>query len=178
MSRLATINVNEATGVTGDLFAGITKAIGRVPNVYATIGTHSPAALSVALGGDAVLAKSGLDKRDIEAIMLSVSEVAGCDYCVAAHSAIAKMVGLPPDDAKRIRAGHATGNEKRDALVAFVRHLVTTRGTIDQASLDEVRAAGYSEAQVIGMLYAISAVTFTNLVNRVNDTVIDFPAVS
>ena len=45
MSRLSQVNVNEATGKTAELFTAIKKAAGRVPNAYATIGTHSPAAL-------------------------------------------------------------------------------------------------------------------------------------
>jgi alkylhydroperoxidase family enzyme len=39
-----------------------------------------------------------------------------------------------------------------------------------------VRAAGYSEQQVVEVILAITSITFTNLVNRVNDTTLDFPA--
>ncbi|MDR5838426.1 carboxymuconolactone decarboxylase family protein [Caballeronia sp. LZ034LL] len=175
MSRLSQVNVNEATGVTADLFSGIKKAMGRVPNAYATIGTHSPAALGATLNGDAILAKSSLEKADVEAIKLAVSELVGCDYCAAAHTVVGKMVGLTQQETQQIRAGEATGNAKRDALVRFVRHLVSSSGTVDAARLDEVRAAGYSEAQVIDTLFAMSVINFTNLVNRVNDTTLDFP---
>src|ERR1700756_3891128 len=119
MSRLSQINVNEATGVTADLFAAIKKAAGKVPNAYATIGTHSPAALGATLNGDAILAKSSLDKPDVEAIKLAVSELVGCDYCAAAHTLVGKMVGLKQQETQQIRAGEATGNAKRDALVRF-----------------------------------------------------------
>ena len=47
------------------------------------------AALGAALNGDAILAKSSLDKADVEAIKLAVSELAGCDYCAAAHTLVA-----------------------------------------------------------------------------------------
>jgi alkylhydroperoxidase family enzyme len=39
-----------------------------------------------------------------------------------------------------------------------------------------VQTAGYSDAQIVDTLLAIASITFTNLVNRVNDTVLDFPA--
>ncbi|MDR5753675.1 MULTISPECIES: carboxymuconolactone decarboxylase family protein [unclassified Caballeronia] len=177
MSRLSQINVNEATGAAADLFANIKRAAGRVPNAYATVGTHNPAVLAAALNGDAVLAKSSLDKRDLEAIKLAVSEIAGCDYCVAAHTAIGKMVGLSLEETKQVRAGIPTGNAERDALVRFVRHVVSSSGTVERSHLDDVRAAGYSEAQVVDALFAISVIGFTNLLNRVNDTDLDFPAV-
>lgn len=177
MSRLSQVNVNEATGAAADLFAAIKKAVGRVPNAYATIGTHSPAALRATLDGDAILAKSSLDKADVEAIKLAVSEIAGCDYCVAAHTAVGKMVGLSLEETKQVRAGIPTGNAKRDALVSFVRHVVSNSGTLERSRLDDVRAAGYSEAQVVDALFAVSVINFTNLLNRVNDTDLDFPAV-
>jgi uncharacterized peroxidase-related enzyme len=176
MSRLSTINPQEATGATAEVFAKIKKAVGKVPNAYATIGTHSPAALGALLGVEAVLASSSLAKSDIEVIKLAVSEVAGCDYCLAAHTLTGKFAGLSQDTMKQVRAGTETGDAKRDALVRFVRTLVTTHGTVPADELDAVRAAGYSEQQVIEVILAIASITFTNLVNRVNDTTLDFPA--
>lgn len=41
-----------------------------------------------------------------------------------------------------------------------------------------MRAAGYTERQLIEISLAIASITFTNLVNRVNDTTLDFPAVA
>jgi len=176
MSRLSQLNVNEASGKTAELFTAIKKSAGRVPNAYATVGTHSPGALGAALANDAVLAKSSLDKADAEAIKLAVSELAGCDYCAAAHTVVGKMAGLTQLETQQIRAGEATGNAKRDALVRFVRQVADSRGTVDARVLADVREAGYTEAQVIDALFAMSVINFTNLVNRVNDTTLDFPA--
>jgi uncharacterized peroxidase-related enzyme len=178
MSRLSIVNPADATGAAAEIFAKIKKAVGRVPNAYATVGTHSPATLAAVLGADQVLAAGSLAKADVEAIKLAVSEIAGCDYCVAAHTLMGKLAGLSPEAMKQVRAGSATGDAKRDALVRFVRLLVSTRGTVAQADLDAVRAAGYSEQQVVETMLAIAAITFTNLVNRVNDTTLDFPAVA
>ena len=178
MSRLSTINPQDATGAAAELFGKIKKAAGKVPNAYATIGTHSPASLGAILGVEAVLASSSLSKSDIEVIKLAVSEVAGCDYCLAAHTVMGKFAGLSQDTMKQVRAGAETGDAKRDALVRFVRTLVKTHGTVAADELDAVRAAGYSEQQVIEVILAITSITFTNLVNRVNDTTLDFPAVA
>jgi len=177
MSRISTVQPAKATGAAAELFAKIKKAAGRVPNAYATVGTHSPAALAHILGTDQLLGAGSLSKSDIEAIKLAVSEINGCDYCVAAHTLMGKLSGLPADAMKQIRAGDASGDAKRDALVRFVRLLVSSSGTVAAGELEAVRAAGYSEQQVIEALLAVSAITFTNLVNRVNDTVVDFPAV-
>ncbi|MBL3965428.1 MULTISPECIES: carboxymuconolactone decarboxylase family protein [Burkholderia] len=178
MSRLTTIRPEEATGATAEVFAKIKKAVGKVPNAYATIGTQSPEALGAALAFDAAVAASTLGKADIEVIKLTVSEYAGCDYCVAAHTLMGKLAGLTSDQMKQVRAGATTGDAARDALVAYVRTLVGTHGTVPVAVVDAVRAAGYTERQLIEISLAIASITFTNLVNRVNDTKLDFPAVA
>jgi uncharacterized peroxidase-related enzyme len=178
MSRLSVIAPEAATGATAEVFATVRKAAGRVPNAYATVGTHSPAALAAILNVEGVLARGSLAKADIEAIKLAVSEIAGCDYCIAAHTLMGKFAGLAPQTMEQVRVGAPTGDAKRDALVHFVRNLVSTHGTLPAAELDALRAAGYSEQQVIEVTLAIAAITFTNLVNRVNDTVVDFPAVA
>jgi alkylhydroperoxidase family enzyme len=49
---------------------------------------------------------------------------------------------------------------------------------VPEAVVDAVRAAGYTDRQIIEINLAIASITFTNLVNRVNDTTLDFPAVN
>ena len=178
MSRFSSIQPEAATGEAAEVFAKIRKAIGKVPNAYAVIGTHNPAALGSMLATEGVLAAGSLSKPDIEAVKLAVSEVAGCDYCVAAHTLAGKFAGLSPEAMKQVRAGGPTGDAKRDALVHFVHGLVGTRGTVAESEVDAVRAAGYTERQLIDVALAVSSITFTNLVNRINDTTLDFPAVA
>jgi AhpD family alkylhydroperoxidase len=150
------------------------KAAGNVPNTFATIGAHGPAALQA----DGVLAASTLSKQDQETVKLLISEVAGCDYCVAAHSLLGKMMGLAPEVLKQIRAGQPTGDAKRDVLVRFVRNLAETGGTISDEEFSAIKATGYTDQQLVDISLAIAVTVFTNVFNRINDTAIDFPAVA
>lgn len=177
MSRINVPAVDTATGATAEIYAQIKKAAGSVPNTYAAIGALNPAALKAMLQVDAVLAAGTLSKQDIETIRLAVSAATGCDYCEAAHSLLGKMAGLKPDALKQIRAGEATGDVKRDALVQFVRKLVTTRGTVSEADFAAITQAGYTDVQLADISLAIAGITFTNVFNRINDTTLDFPAV-
>jgi len=177
-SRISTPAVSAAVGETAELFAAIKKAAGGVPNTFAAIGSLGPAALKSILDADAVLGKGTLSKQDLETIKLVVSEEAGCDYCVAAHSVLGKLTGLKPEVLKLIRAGEPTGDAKRDALVRFVRNLQKTSGTIPQDEFDAIRAAGYSDQELVDISLAISVTIFTNVFNRINDTTVDFPAVA
>jgi len=175
MSRINTPAVETATGATAEVYAQIKKAAGKVPNTFAAIGALAPAALNAVLAADGVLAAGSLSKQDQETIKLLVSEIAGCDYCVAAHSLLGKSTGLKPETRKRIRSGESTGDARRDALTRFVRTLQETRGTISQEAYSAIKAEGYTDAQLVEIALAIVIVSFTNLFNRVNDTDVDFP---
>jgi uncharacterized peroxidase-related enzyme len=177
MSRIPTPDLASATGATAEVYAQIKKAAGAVPNTFATIGAYAPAALKAVLHADSVLAAGTLSKQDQETIKLVVSEVAGCDYCVAAHSLLGKRAGLKPEALKQIRAGEPIGDARRDALVRFVRTLVRTSGTVTDEAFSAIKAAGYSDAQLVEISLAIAVIAFTNVFNRINDTTIDFPAV-
>ena len=178
MSRLSVPSVESATGATAELYRQIKQAVGSVPNTFAAIGAHGPDALRAILLADSVLANGSLSKRDQETVKLVISGVAGCDYCVAAHSMLAKLTGLRSDEVKRIRDHLPTGNDKRDALIGFVHKLAASSGTVSEADFAAIKAAGYSDAQLVEISLAFATTVFTNVFNRINDTEIDFPAVA
>lgn len=175
MSRLAEIREQDATGKAAEIFAGIKKAVGKVPNAYLAIGGHSPAALQQALAHNAMLQKGSLNAKELEAINLSVSETTDCDYCLAAHSMMAKKAGFSSEQIRQLRHAEYAEDAHLDALAKFAQTVVTTTGTLPQADVTALKNAGFDDRQVIEIISAISAILFTNMVNRVNDTVVDFP---
>ena len=177
MSRINTPSVASATGVTAEVFAEIKKAAGKVPNTFAAIGALNPQALKAVLAADGALAAGNLSATDRETIKLVVSAVAGCDYCVAAHSLLGKMAGVKPEALKQIREGLPTGDTKRDALVHFVRELQQTSGTVSDEAYAAIRAAGYTDTQLAEIALTIALGIFTNTFNRINGTDVDFPPV-
>lgn len=178
MSRLSIPNLEADVGPSGQVYAQIKKAIGNVPNTFATIAAHGPAALKAVLAADTVLASGSLTRSDREIIKLVISEAAGCDYCVAAHSLLGKLVGVTPEVLRQVRDGQPTGDAQRDALIAFVRKLASTSGTISDGDFAAIKAAGYSDTQLVEISLAFATTAFTNVFNRINDTEIDFPAVA
>ncbi|WP_298367893.1 peroxidase-related enzyme [uncultured Bradyrhizobium sp.] len=178
MSRLSVPNLETDTGPSGQIYAQIKKTAGSVPNAYAAIAAHGPAALKSMLAADAVLAGGSLSKRDREIIKLVISAAGGCDYCVAAHSHLAKLAGVKADALKQIRDGAPTGDAKSDVLIGFVRKLAQSSGTVSDEDFAAIKAAGYSDAQLVEISLAFATIVFTNVFNRINDTDIDFPAVA
>lgn len=176
MNRLLTIPVAQASGPSAAIFTSIKNAIGMVPNAFVTAGTNSPLALGAALALDATLHKGSLSVKEIEVIKLAVSEHVKCDYCIAAHTAIGKKSGLGKEAILGFRHAQPTGDQQLDALATFSRYLVSTTGTVPADVVAAVKAAGYSDQQIVDIVLAVTSITFTNLINRVNDTPIDFPA--
>nr|WP_318383628.1 carboxymuconolactone decarboxylase family protein [uncultured Enterobacter sp.] len=176
MSRLASVQPENATGKTAELFTAIKRGMGKVPNAFQTIGT-APEVLGQALAHNAMLSKSSLSKQEVEAINLAVSEASGCDYCLAAHTLTGKMAGFTLEQTQQLRRGDYPEDAHLDALVKFVQTLVRTHGTLPEATVNAFRAAGFTDVQVIETISAVSAILFTNMINRVNDTLVDFPKV-
>jgi len=102
-----------------------------------------PPTLEAGLHLDAALKKGSLSGREIEAVKLVVSEVADCDYCLAAHTMIGKMQGLNTLAMAALRRGEDSGDAKLDALSSLARALVETRGLVPADVLDAVRRAGF-----------------------------------
>lgn len=178
MNRLPILTIDQAEGETAELFTAIKRSVGKLPNAYATVGSSAPAVLANVLQTNATLGKSTLSKREQEAINLAISEASGCDYCVAAHTFTGKLAGYTDEQARELRAGGFAGDARIDTLVKFVLDLVNTRGTVDASAVDAMRAAGFTDRQLVEIPLAVSSILFTNMINRINDTVVDFPKVA
>ena len=176
MARLHTIALSEATGRAAELFSAVKSAVGKVPNSYVGIGGNSPIALEAVFSLEASLKKCALSAQDIEVVKLVVSHTTGCDYCLAAHTMVGKKLGLSREAILALRQAQPSGDARNDALAKFTLHLLTTTGTVPADVVTAVQQAGVTDAQIVDVTMAVASIVFTNLFNRINDTVLDFPA--
>lgn len=174
MSRLAIPTREDVPAASAPLLDGVEKQLGVVPNMYKMV-SQSPAALGALLGFSGALAKT-LDVRTRERIAIAVAEANACDYCLSAHTYIAlNLVRLDGAEVALNRKGGST-DPKADAAVRFAVKVTQTRGGVSDADLAAVRAAGFSDAQIVDIVSVVAENFLTNLLNRVADTTIDFPA--
>lgn len=87
-----------------EIFAGVEKAYGWVPNLIKEMSASVPT-VQVYLSGQEALAKGSLTPKEQQAVQLAVAAFNGCHYCQAAHGWIAGKVHTSPDDVKAIREG-------------------------------------------------------------------------
>lgn len=176
MSRIEMIDPNTAQGKVKELLEEIKKKSGRVPNILKTMA-HSPVALQAYLGLSGAFAVAKLPPKVREQIGLAVGEDNQCGYCVAAHSAIGKHAGLTPEEIEEGRRARSR-DPKTNAILVFAKKLSANRGNVTDPELAEVRKAGCSEEEILEIITAVALNLFTNYVNHVADTAIDFPKVS
>jgi len=121
--------------------------------------------------------KGRLDAKTREAIALTVSEIDACDYCLSAHSILGKGAGLSEGDLDAAR--EAKANDARlAATLVFARTITEKRGCVSDQDVAAVRRAGLGDAEILDVVANIALSTFTNYLNEVAKTEIDFPVVT
>jgi uncharacterized peroxidase-related enzyme len=175
MSRIQALDPNTAQGRTKELLEKIRAKSGRIPNIMKTMA-HSPTALQAYLGLSEAFADAKLSPQVREQIGLAVGEDNQCDYCVAAHSAIGKLSGLTPEEIQEGRRAKSR-DPKTNAVLGFSKKLSANRGNITDQDFSEVKKAGCSDEEILEIVTAVALNLFTNYINHVADTAIDFPAV-
>ncbi len=175
MSRLVIPAPDNVPEGSRSILDAVHKQLGVVPNMFRLIAT-SPAALQGFAANNGALART-LDVKTRERIALAVAQVNGCDYCLSAHSFLGlNLAKISREEVALNRKGES-GDAKANAAVRFAAKVVRDRGHISDADIKAVRDAGFGDGQIVEIIAVIAENTFTNLLNIVTDTDIDFPVV-
>lgn len=177
MSRIPTpATVEAAPAASRPLLEAVRKMLGVVPNLFRLVA-NSPAALEGYLGLSGALAKGELPAATRERIALALAQVNGCSYCLSAHTYLAANLAKL-DEAEIISNRHGGSKDaKAAAAVRFAVSVAQQRGHVGDDDVQAVRAAGYTDAQIIEIVQHVALNTWTNYINEVAKTEIDFPVV-
>jgi len=173
MSRINVPTRDDVSPANQALFDGMKKSLGMVPNLYATMA-HSEHALASYLALQN--AKSSITGKAREVVNLVVSQVNGCEYCLAAHTVVARMNGFTDAQVLEIRGGHASFDPKFDALARLAKAIVVQRGKIDDATLEAFFAAGWTKENLVDVIMTVGDKTISNYLHSVTKVPVDFPA--
>lgn len=176
MPRFNAVDPKDATGKAKELLDGVKSKIGMVPNLMRALA-NSPAALEGYLNFSGALSGGLLNAKLREQIALTVADANNCEYCLSAHTAIGKMVGLNEDELAASRRATSI-DAKTDAALKFAHQIVIKRGEVLDSEVQAVRAAGYSDGETVEIVANVALNIFTNYFNHVAQTVVDFPKVN
>lgn len=175
MTRIAALEPAEASPRAQEFLGAVKAKIGMTPNLMKTMA-QSAAVLEGYLGLSGALSGGVLSPRLREQIALAVGQANTCQYCLSAHSAVGKMVGLTPEEIAASR--RATSSDARTAAaLRFVQELVVHKGLVEDSALRFLREAGYSDAEIVEIVANVALNIFTNYFNHVAGTEVDFPKV-
>jgi len=172
--RIDAIDPKTASSDVKPLLDGVQKGLGVIPNLF-KVAAQSPVALESLVALFGATGKGTLDAKTREAIALAVSEGNACDYCLSAHSFLGKRAGLA--DAAIAQARDAQSDDARlQAILGLTRAIVDHRGRAGSA-LDEARRAGLNDSEIVEVVANVALTVFTNYLNELAETEIDFPVV-
>lgn len=171
MQRIQAITQPE--GKAKQLLDGVKQAMGATPNIFTTFA-NSAAALEAYLGINNALANGVLEPTLREQLAVTIAGYNGCNYCASAHVFLGGKAGIERDELVANSKGKSA-DAKTQAAIDFARALLEKRGKISNEDLSAVRAAGFSDEEVIEILAHVAMNTFTNYFNETALTAIDFP---
>ena len=163
MSVLTTIDSATVEPKAKALLDGVQKKLGMTPNMMRVLAVN-PTVLGAYLGFAGALAGGRLGAKLHEQIALAVAEANGCNYCLAAHTLLAKGAGVAPADILAARRG-SSSDARAAATLALARKLVAQHGHVSPEDVVEARTASLSDADIVEVVASVAINVFTNYLN-------------
>ncbi|MFT5085885.1 MAG: AhpD family alkylhydroperoxidase [Candidatus Latescibacterota bacterium] len=121
MPHLQALDPKQTSGETKALLDGVQAKVGMTPKLIRTLA-NGPAALKAYLDFSNAMSTSSLPARLREQIALTIAQTNDCQYCLAAHTAIGKMVGLSKEETLDSRRAISNDSKTQVALNTFTNY--------------------------------------------------------
>ncbi|RZL68650.1 MAG: carboxymuconolactone decarboxylase [Variovorax sp.] len=174
MSRIALV-ADTAAGPSRSMLAEVHAAFGATPNMFRALA-HSPAALRSMWGAFGALGQGVIPAALGEKIAVAVADRNACQYCLAAHTALGRKMGVSQAEMQAAQAGESPDPQTAAAL-AFALRLVDRRGQVGADDVQALRTAGFDDEHIVEIVAHVALNLFTNYVNVALDVPVDFPGV-
>ena len=175
MSRVPLIDAATARGDSQALLGQIHQAFGAAPAMFRAVA-NSPAALQSMFGSFGALGKGALPASLGEQIAVAIADRNECEYCLAAHTALGRKAGVSAQDIAAAQQGRSS-DPRTAAALKFALKIVDKRAHIGDADVAAVRAAGFSDEEIVEIIAHVALSLFTNYINVALAVPVDFPAV-
>lgn len=164
--------VESAPDGAKETLLGTQQAFGFVPNLLGTMA-GAPALLKAYLTVTRLFDETSLSASERQVVLLAASAENGCEYCLAAHTAIASMQRVPAAVIAAARDGRPIEDARLEALRCFATVVTARRGHPTAQETDAFRAVGYSDQQVLEVVLGVGMKTLSNYTNHIAGTPID-----
>lgn len=163
---------SSAPEASREILEGAAKAFGFVPNMLATMA-GAPALLKAYTTLSRLFDETSLSPTERQIVLLTVSRENVCEYCMAAHTAIAQMQRVPADVIEALRNDKPIQDERLETLRRFTRSIVESRGWPTEDDKQRFLSAGYGTQQILEVVLGVGMKTLSNYTNHLAGTPLD-----
>lgn len=173
MNRLTLHSLDTAPEASRERLQTAIRTNGFLPNLIGVLA-NAPVALETYQVVGGINARTGLSPEEREVVQITAAKLNGCDFCVAGHTALArKKLAMPEDIIEALRTTRALGDERLNTLARFTIDVMTNKGDVDDATLQALFDAGYTEANALEVVLGVSLATLCNYANNLARTPIN-----
>lgn len=169
------LTIETATGNVKDTLNAIKGKLGMVPNLFGVMA-KAPSVLNSYLQVSENLKDGSLSQQLGEQIAIAVANKNACEYCLAAHTAIGKMVGVDGTELVAAQIGKSS-DLKAQAAIDLALEINQTHGEGSASAVAKAVSAGLTEQEVLEVAAHVALNILTNSINGLAETVVDFPKV-
>lgn len=170
MTQFTTHTLQSAPAAAKPLLEAAKAKLGFIPNLYGNLA-EAPAALQAYFDLSAHFDKTSFTPVERQVVLIAISTENNCEFCVAAHSLIArKMVKVPDAVVDALRQLKPLPDARLNTLATFTRQVVRDRGLVPQVALQAFLDAGFTQRQVIEVVLGVAMKTLSNYVNHLTGT--------
>lgn len=165
MERFSTPALEDLPDDVQERIADETERAGFTPNVFPAFAYRPSHFRAFFEYHDALVDDTELDRHEIEMIVVTVSGVNDCLYCVVAHGALVRIYADDPLLADQLATNYRSADlsDRHREMLAFAVKLTREPGRIDDDDIAALEAVGFSRTAI----WDIASVTaFYNLSNR------------
>jgi len=173
MSRILPVELNKTDPTTTKTLDAVKAKLGILPDIFTTFA-QSPVSLNGYLELSGALAGGSLTEQQRELISITVAQENSCEYCLSAHAAIGKGVGLGDVEIENARIGKSK-NPIDSAIIEFSLKVVRSKGGVSDGNLEAIRKVCKDDGMIIEIVTNVVLNILTNYVNRLAGTEVDFP---
>lgn len=148
------------------------EVFGFIPNLEG-ICAEAPALLKAGMALWEFFSTTSFSPIEQQVVYLAANYENECHYCMAAHSGLAKMVGMSSENIQALRNGTPLQDPKLQALRHFTQRMVQARGWVEDHEIESLMAAGYDKQQVLEVILGIAVKVIHNYTNHIAKTPLD-----
>ena len=171
MGRFPVPDVEEVPEDVRERIETETDEAGFTPNVFPAFAYRPSHFRAFFAYHDALTDETPLEREEVEMVVVTVSGVNDCLYCVVAHGALLRIFADAPTLADQLATNHRTADlsAAHREMLDFAVKLTETPGLVEDADVHRLRDAGFSSKEVWDIASVVSLYNLSNRMATVAD---------